>query len=216
MKKYFFLFVSILLTLSSCLTILHPLVTADNIITDRRIEGTWTDSDSKSILVQRLMNSKMKDVFTNAKSEHWEYTKKDSAFYTKLYIITFREKDLDYTWIAGLVKIKDQFYLTLSPEECLSSNGKEAYDLKRTKTASSVAKLTWKNNNSLSLGFLNGDHLKQIILNGKAKIKHEYDPLFGTFVITASSAEISQFLEKYGTNETLFKGGNAFTLTRKM
>ena len=83
------------------------------------------------------------------------------------------------------------------------------------KETSTIAKLEWKNNNSLIIHFLDGDYIKQIVLNGNARIKHEYDPLFGTFAITASSDELEQFVEKYGNNENLFKGGNTIILTRK-
>ena len=128
-------------------------------------------------------------------------------------MISFREKNLDYSWFAGIVKIKDQYYLNLGPGECLSSSGKEAYGL--GKSTSSIAKLEWKNNNSLVLHFLNGDYIKEIVLNGMARIRHEYDPLFDTFVITASVRELEQFLEKYGNNESLFKGGSTIILRRK-
>ncbi len=209
MRRYILSGVLILFSLSSCLTIIQSLVTPDNILTDEHLEGQWTDPDSRSILVQRFMKTKAKDLF----AEMGHYTAEDSIFYTKFYVITYREKNLDYLWFAGMVKIKDQLYLNLVPEECLDNNGNEVYKL--GKETSTIAKLEWKNNNSLILHFLDGDYIKQIILNGNARIKHEYDPLFGTFVITSSSDELTQFLEKYGNNENLFKGGNTIILTQK-
>ncbi|HUS01195.1 MAG TPA: hypothetical protein VMY77_05685 [Chitinophagaceae bacterium] len=213
MRKYLVLCVLTLLTLPSCLTIVQSLVTHDNIITDNRMYGLWIGPGTKSILVQKLMNSKLKNLFIEA--EYKGYTSEDSVFYTKLSVISFRENNLEYTWLAGLVKIKDHYYLNLKPEECLSTNGKEAYRLNGRDflITSSIAKLEWKNNNTLLLTFLNGNFIKEIILNGKARINHEYDPLFDTFVITASSQELQQFLEKYGNNESLFKGGNTITIT---
>ena len=67
----------------------------------------------KSILVQKFMNSKFKNVFTSPKSGFGDFTPEDSIFFTKHYVITYRENNLDYTWIAGVVKIKDQYYLNL-------------------------------------------------------------------------------------------------------
>src|ERR1043166_1551457 len=185
--RHIFSGVLILVSLSSCLTIVQSLVTPDNILTDDRIEGKWIDSDSRNILVQTFMKSKAKNLF----SEMGHYTAEDSVFYTKFYAISYRENDLDYLWFAGMIKVKDQFYLNLLPDECLNSNGKEAYKL--GKETSTIAKIEWKRNNSLILHFLDGDYFKKIILNGNARIKHEYDPLFGTFVITASSDELEQF-----------------------
>jgi len=212
MKLYLAFAISVLVTLSSCLTTLQSLVTPDNIITDDRIDGTWIDSDSKSILIQKFRNSKFKNYFNEVKKE--DYTVRDSIFITKLYVVSFREKDLNYIWVAGMVKIKEQYYLNLVPDECLNNNGKDAYDLDGEKT-SSIAKLEWKTNNSVVLHFLNGDQIKDIILDGKARIKYEYDPLFGTFVITSSSHEQEQFLEKFGNDERLFNGGKTIAFTHK-
>ena len=60
MRRYLLFGVSVLLTLSSCLTILQQLITPDNIIADNRVEGVWIDSDSKKILVQKLMKVNLK------------------------------------------------------------------------------------------------------------------------------------------------------------
>ena len=212
MRMYLVTGISILLTLSSCLTIMQSLVTPDNIITDKRIEGLWGKSDSKSILVQRLMDSKFKKMFTELKND-WKYTARDSVFYTKLYVISFREENLDYTWLAGIVKIQGQYFLNLVPEDILNDNENEVHV--EGMATSSIAKLEWKNDNSLIIHFLNGDYVKEIILSGKARIKHEYDPLFNTFVITASSGELEEFLTRYGNNQSLFDGGKTIILTRK-
>jgi hypothetical protein len=200
----------VLFGLSSCLTIVNPIVTSNNIITDSRVEGVWIDAERKQILVQRLMNSKYKNVFSEVKPA--EYTREDSISYIKHYVMTFRENNLDHTWLGGLVEINGCYYLNLTAEECLS-NGKEIYGGFAT---SSIAKLSWENNNSLVLRFLNGDSIKEIILKGKARIRHVYEPMFGTFIITASPEELQEFLKKYGNDDRLFKGGNTMLLTRKI
>lgn len=201
----------LLLTLSSCLTIIHPLVTRDNIITDNRIDGTWVAGDSKIILIQKLMNSELK--LTHEDMEHDKYTFEDSLFYTKHYAVTYQQKDLKYYWIAAIVKIKNQYYLNLEPVVCLNKKGNGEYDL--GDATSSIAKLEWKGDKALSVHFLNGDRIREIIQSGKARIKHEHDPLFGTFVITASAKELEAFLEKYGDYESLFTEGETIDLIRK-
>ena len=212
MRTYLVTGASILLTFSSCLTTMQSLITPDNIMSDKRIEGLWSKSDSKSVLVQKFMDSKFKKMFTELKNE-WKYTARDSVFYTKHYVISFREENLSYTCLAGIVKIQGQYFLNLKPEDVLNNNEKEAYV--EGEATSSIAKIEWKNENSLVLYFLNGDYIKEIILSGKARIKHEYDPLFNTFVITATSGELEQFLTRYGNNQRLFDGGNTIILTRK-
>lgn len=193
------------------MTIIHPLVTHDNIINDDRVRGTWVGSDSRVMLVQEIMNSKLKPTLEELKLD--DYTYEDSIFFVKHYIITYQEKDLSYLWAAGLIKIKDQYYINLEPVMCLDKKEKSAYDL--GETTSTIAKLEWKDGNTISLHFVNGDRIKEIILSGKARIKHEYDPMFDTCVITASSSELEQFLERYGNSQSLFDGGNTIILTRK-
>ena len=36
----------------------------------------------------------------------------------------------------------------------------------------------WRTDNSLNINFYNGDHIKEIVLNGNARIGYEYDSLF--------------------------------------
>ena len=205
----------LLFTLSSCITILQGLITHDNIVTDSRLPGKWMTTDSTSFIVQKIMDSKFKP--TLEELNRHEYTKADSLFFTKLYVLSFRENNLNYSWFAGIVKIHEQYYINLAPEDCLNDSFEEAYRLDGQSflNTSSIAKLEWKNNNELSLNFLNGDKLKEIILNGNALIAYEYDPLFDSFVITASSNELEKFLEKYGDNEYLYKGGRIINLRKK-
>lgn len=201
----------LLASLSSCLTIIHPLVTSDNIIIDNRIDGTWVSNDSKVILIQKIMNSELK--LTAEDLRRKDYTFKDSLFYAKHYAISYQQKDLRYFWLAGLVKIKSQYYLNLHPVVCVNKKGNNEYDL--GDATSSIAKLEWKGDNTLSVHFLNGDRIREIILSGKARIKNEYEPLFGTFVITATAKELEAFLEKYGDYDNLFTGGETIDLVRK-
>ena len=79
----------------------------------------------------------------------------------------------------------------------------------------SIAKVEIANNQNIQLRFLNGDYIKELIKSGNVRIKHEKDELFETFVVTASSAELRQFLTKYGHDERLFSKENSITLTRK-
>jgi hypothetical protein len=202
--------------LSSCVTIIQSLVTQDNILTDDRIVGTWTGVDSKNIVVQKIMDSKRRP--SAAELAKHDYTKADSLFFTKFYFVSFRENNLNYELLAGIVKINGEYYLNLNPLKCSDNNGKEVYELDGNKflQTSTPARLEWRTNNSLDINFFNGDYIKEIILNGNARIGYEYDSLFDTFVITASSKELEKFLEKYGNNESLIKKGTTINLVRKL
>jgi hypothetical protein len=53
------------------------------------------------------------------------------------------------------------------------------------------------------------------IKSGNMHIKHEQDNLFGSFVITASSYELQQFVIKYSDDERIYSKANSVTLTKK-
>ena len=211
--KNIFISVTVLLSfnLTSCLTSLRHLATYQNIVTDNRITGLW-ENGGKQILVTEFGKTSYVKLFEEARREKIPFTVKDSIFTLKHYIITYREKELDYTWVAAIVNIGKLSFVSLTAESCfhfsedISPSGSASY---------SFAKLEWNNSNSFQLRFLDGDYIKEIILSGKARISHDYDPLFGTFVITASVEELEKFLEKYGNDERLFKNGETINMIRK-
>jgi hypothetical protein len=202
-------------TLSSCITMLQRLATRDNIVIDDHLIGDWHSADSKIIHVQKMMESKYKP--TKAELDKHDYTESDSIYYSKFYVISFQENNIDYWWLGGLVRINGQYYLNFLPQECLNRSGQESYKLPNQSfiETSSIAKVSWDKNGQLSLHFFNAEKIKKIILNGNARISHEYDPLFDNIIITASPTELKQFLEKYGNNEFLYNRGTTINLSRK-
>ena len=67
----------------------------------------------------------------------------------------------------------------------------------------------------MKLDFIDGGYLHDQIKAGRMKIKNETDELYGTFLITASTRELQQFLEKYGNDSRFFNKENSVTLNRK-
>ena len=217
MKKILFAGAFTLLSIyfSSCLTSLKHLATYQNIITDDKLVGKW-EGLNKEIRIQKMVHSKYAEIFKEARAENDPISVKDSIFLLKHYIITFRDEKHYYTWSSALVRISNQTYVSLSAEDCMVSSEEKAFPIGHGfQNTHSCAKLEWSTNNTFTLHFLDGDYIKKIILSGKARIKHEYDPLFGTFVITASPEELEQFLEKYGNDERLYRTGSSITMIRK-
>ena len=214
MSKYLpYLFVVMTWGLASCVTILQSLITPTTIVTDNRLKGIWNDGNSRTMQVQQVVDSKLMQELKGS-----DIGAARIAYYSKHYMINYKENNLSYLWFGGLIQIQGQYYINLIPEECLNTKGTEEYTKKGYDhwATSSIAKMEWKDNNTIVLHFLNGDYIKEIILNGKAHIKYEYDPLFDSFVITASSEELQDFLAKYGNKDILYKGGNTLVLSRKI
>ena len=66
-KTIFIMSIAILVTASSCVTTLQPLVTYNTAITDNRLEGGW-EQDGEEYIVQKVFNS---DFSRLAKSVHF-------------------------------------------------------------------------------------------------------------------------------------------------
>jgi hypothetical protein len=214
----------------SCLTTLGPLVISKNVITEDRITGIW-QYDKGTVEIHRMDDKSIKDDDNNFElyrdaidqlriSPQVNAGKDfvDSNFYKKNYMISFEKNGVGYNMRGALTRIHNDLFIELSPilandPENLAGSGYDfIYNYLPTFT---IAKLIIKGNQSLDIQFLNGDFIKEQIEAGNMLIKHEKDRLFDTFLITASSNELSQFFEKYGTNDRLFSPKNSITLNRK-
>jgi hypothetical protein len=204
----------------SCLTTLQPLVTDNNAIIEDRIIGSW-EYDKGTIQIKRVTDAiKPKDFTTYRTSPRLltSNANKESASFNKTYLISFERNGIGYDMIGAVTKIQDDLFIEIAPSQItdpqrLEGSGYE-YNYSYLPTLT-IAKLVIKNNQSLDLEFLNGDYIKEQIDDGRMRIKHEKDRLFNTFVITASSDELSKFFEKYGNNDRLFSPKNSITLIRK-
>jgi hypothetical protein len=204
----------------SCLTTMQPLITDNNVITEDRILGNW-QYDKGTIQIKRLNDVIKPKDFTTYRTSPRLLTpdaNKESTFLKKTYMINFERNGIRYDMIGALTRIQDDLFIEIAPSLITDSQKPDGsgYEFNYSYLPSfTIAKLTIKNNQSLDLQFLNGDFLKEQIDAGTMRIKHEKDRLFNTFVITASSDELSQFFEKYGNNDRLFSTKNSITLNRK-
>jgi hypothetical protein len=78
-----------------------------------------------------------------------------------------------------------------------------------------IARIRFSNSNTIKLDFINGDFLYKQINAGRMKLKHETDELYDTFLITASTYELQQFIHNYGKDDRFFDKENSVTLIRK-
>lgn len=202
---------------ASCLTTLQPLVTAQNVVTEDRITGTW-QSDKATFTI----TSMAKDSFADGLNRISGHTLNDSERYDpvsfrKFYHIQFEKNGISYNMTGALTRINGILFIQFAPALINDHEKPEGsgYELIYYYLPSfTIAKLQI-DSGSLTIDFLNGEYIKEQIRSGKMRIKHEKDELCGSFVITASSNELAQFLEKYGGDERLFSPKNSITLTRK-
>jgi len=225
MQKLFVLIIATVLMMahSSCLSSLQPVATAKTITTDNRLPGEWTDG-KESFRIQKLTES---DILKDDKYSDKQLSigksngGDDSVFFSNSYVITAKRKDgVEYIMTGTLSRVNDQYFV-----DCMSLGMKHPklgdngsgfefnFDYLSTFR---VAQLSFVNKDKIVLKFLNGDFIKEQLNKGNLRLKYEKDDLFGSFLITASSYELQQFLEKYGHDERLYYNDDKSSeLTRK-
>lgn len=209
--------------LSSCVTTLHPLVTYDKVITDDRLAGKWKN-DSQEYNVQQFVNSSLfkehrKEFEAEiAKKEKTAGTIGDSILFSKSYVIEYIKNGIQYDLLGSLIRLNGQLFMNFTPinSKQVSDTTKDAsLDPGSSLSANSIAKIQVLNTNTLKIDFLDGSFIYDQVKAGRLKIKNERDDLYDTFLITASTLELRQFLEKYGMDKRLYRKENSVTLNRK-
>jgi hypothetical protein len=225
MQKLFVLIIATLLMVahSSCLSSLQPVATAKTITTDNRLPGEWTDG-KESFRIQKVPES---DLLRDSENPDKKITlsfsdnQSDSIFFSNSYVISTTRKDgAEYLMTGILSRINDQYFVDFMSlgikHPKLGDNGSGFEFNTDYLPTFSVAQLSFASKDKIVLKFLNGDFIKEQLNKGNLRLKYEKDALFGSFLITASSYELQQFLEKYGHDERLYYGDDKNAeLTRK-
>jgi hypothetical protein len=227
MKKIFIaLFIS-LVVMQSCVTSLQPLATYDTATVDDRLVGTW-NSDGQDYQVQKFFDS---DLFKKIKKEMDKYKgnadkelsiKEMEAFapilFFKSYVVTYTKDKIDYLMFGSLVKLNGQLFINFAPVDIhTDKNNERAIESIQTDRLAThtIARVQFTNSNTVKLDFIDGGFLYDQVKAGRMKIKNERDDLYDTFLITASTDELQQFIQKYGNDDRFFNKENSVTLIRK-
>lgn len=209
-KLLILLLVSIAIIHSSCITSWQPLFNRNTAIADDRLPGIW-NSDGQDYTVQKFFESDYAKSMPGNKEQKSEpksgNDKEDSILFSKTYIINYTKDTIKYNLFGVMVKLNGQFFINFS-----------AIDMGQwasRKATFTIARVQFNNSNTVKLDFINGDFLYKQIEAGRMKLKHETDELYDTFLITASTNELQQFILKYGKDDRFFDKENSVTLIRK-
>lgn len=209
--------------LYSCVTSLHPLVTYDQIITEERLAGKWKNNNQE-YNVQQFINSSFfkehKKEFEAeiAKKEKNGDTIGDSILFSKSYVIEYIKDGIQYYLLGSLIRLNGQLFMNFTPinSKQVSDTTKDAsLDPGSSLTTNIIAKIQVLNTNTLKIDFLDGGFIYDQVKAGRLKIKNEKDDLYETFLITASTLELQQFLKKYGMDKRFYRKENSVTLNRR-
>src|SRR5258705_6169580 len=211
MKKAIFALSILIVTASSCVTSLQPLVTYNTAIADNRLEGTWRQ-DEQEYIVQKVFNSdfykKNKKDFEKSRKENngqlSEKDKRDSILFSKSYIIMYTKNEIQYLLFGSMIKLNGRVFMNFTPVDMTStdsSNKETEINLDNRLNSHTIARIEFSNTSTMKLDFIDGDFLYKQIKAGRMKIKNETDELYDTFIITASTNELQQFIQKYGNDD---------------
>jgi hypothetical protein len=228
MKKIFSFIIAgaAALSLSSCITSLQPLVSYDTIITDSRITGNW-QQQGETFIIEPLPNSRLaknvKQWAGKAGQGLFAFTGdnvKDSILFTKAYAVSFEKHGVQYDMVAALIKTGNNIYMDIYPATMYDGRQKEdhtdAYNFSYDYVGGfTLAKVEMNGNSAMKLKFINGNFIKEQVTAGKMRLKHESNDLFNTFIITASTNELQQFIEKYGNDERIYSEETTISLAKK-
>lgn len=207
MKKQFIIVALIVLvtTLTGCLSTLHPLFTEKDLIFDPRLIGTWGSGDEESFQFEQGTAASFHQL-----PEHLR------GLAGKAYIVTYKDEDDPeeiLKFYAFLTRLGNELYLDYYP---FASNYQMDYNpfyMQHLVRMHSFYRIRFLNDKSFEIGQFNDSFLKGLIDNKQIRIKHEvrYD---GSYVITAPTEDLQQYVLKYGGVPEAYQQESISTYTK--
>ena len=182
----------LLLFLTGCLTTLHPIFTEKELVYESRLVGNWDKNTNDKKEGRALI--------TNLATEHSiELPGNVSSIKQKGYLVSYLDKNGHVTdrYIAFLARIGKHLYFDYYPtEDGLGKKIDDFYSQHLVKMHTSY-RVDILPNGSFQLNQLDEGYLNSLINDNKIRIRHELNS-DGDIVITAPTAELQQYLIKYG------------------
>lgn len=217
MKKFLFLtgLITLLLSLSGCLGTLYPLFTEKDLVYDARIIGTWKEKDEKDNKENMKIEKASKQDLTNFPAlQHLA---------DKAYIVSLQSKEtkLEYNnqsntflveqkFIAFLTKVGTGQYLDFFPIPTDRQLQYNALFTQHFTGMHSFYRIEVRNDRSIELSQLAEEYLKDLIRQKRVRIQHEVG-LYGSYLITAPTSELQQYVLKYGDVPEAYEGSTLYT-----
>lgn len=175
--------------LTACVASIHPLYTAEDLVTDARIPGTWVESGSDG-------SEGSGGLFSPGNpGAIWSFTMdKDSS-----YKLTYTADSISNTFKVHLLELNGHCYVDFYPED----DNIEVTDLMivHLLPVHTFAKVVITKD-ELRLYSLNSDFIMHLPEQQKTSLKHEATK--DSFILTASTEELQKFVIRYAGEEEAF------------
>ncbi|RNC87187.1 MAG: hypothetical protein ED556_07135 [Winogradskyella sp.] len=183
---------------SSCIVkSIQPFYVSQALEYNVALKGEWTDNKKGAWEIISF-----KEVWEKDNDPNVSLSKEDKDAYNRYkegYFVKYTKKETEASFIAMPFKVNDHIFLDFTPFEYDSDelNGLLGQHLLKTH---SVAQVNF-NNDEITLKWLSEKAIKSLIKNNRLRIKHEKIGIDQDLVLTASSQELYQFLEKFTVSD---------------
>ena len=181
------LITGIVILFNGCLSALHPLFTEKDIVFDPRLVGIWRVGDKDTAIFQKGSTETFREL-----PEELQHLA------GKAYLLTIKDAEEELKYYAFLSRIGKELYLDYYPAETLRQHQYDGFYKQHLTRLHSFYKVQFNNSESFKISQFDEKYLRDLINNKQIRIRHEvrFD---GSYVITAPTEELQQYVLKYGS-----------------
>jgi len=191
--------------LAGCLTTLHPIFTRNDLISDTRLIGNWEKAKDKTKVIYRRPDANEIDNLSPALQ----------SMAGQIYMLDEKDErdNVRSTNYAFMVKLGKYYYMDYYPAGEKERQLADKFFAEHYTPMHSIYRIQFNDNNSFNVQRLDGGYLEKLIKNKQIRIKHEVME-DGDIFITASTAELQQYLIKYSDVPEAYDNDNNDNYTK--
>ncbi|MGF1555424.1 hypothetical protein [Paucihalobacter sp.] len=209
----FFGVVILLLSLQACIVkSIQPFYVSEAVSFEKSLLGKFTDNKQGKWEIMSF-----KEAFEKDSSNPSKYSKDDLEAlekYKQAYVVNKVKKEKEAAFLVVPFKVYNETFLDFTPIafDDSESNSLAMQHLLKTH---SVAKMNKLENNAIQLQWLDEKPISELFNKSQLKLKHETVGVDETLVLTATSNELYQFLQKFVKSdiEDKWKDSETYNLT---
>lgn len=202
-----------IVSLSGCLSTLYPFFTEKDLVFDPGLLGSWSEPSDSSIMI-----------FEKSTPQHFKDRPSLQPLANKSYIVTIKQNSIDRKGIKGhwddhfiesrfiacLTRLSNGLYLDLYPVETPRQKQYISFYKQHYIGLHTLYRIRLNNDHSFDMGQLKEEFLKDLINKKQIRIPYEisYD---GSYIITATTSALQQYILKYGQEPAAYEDNTTYT-----
>jgi hypothetical protein len=194
----------VIIMLSGCLSAVHPLFTEKDLEFDPGLVGSWQVGEDEEIYT-----------FQQGTAESFGHLPESmQQLASKAYVLTVRGRKTNEErskYYAFLARIGKHLYLDYYPIETKGQKEYSAfYKSSFVRMHSFFRLVPGENGKTMKIGQFADGYLTKLIEKKQIRIRHERK-MDGSYVITAPTEELQQYVTKYGDVDEAFQDNKTYT-----